>query len=143
MPYATRQNAPGIWPSKKHDWMAEGDLYGQAFVHVKPNDPGNIGELVFHRRTPRKFARGPRLVEPALASTYAECAVAKPTIQTNVQVLRGKPCVAGTRIPVALVLRYLATDDDPLEDLDLSAKDVADCLEYAALVCDYALIDGI
>jgi uncharacterized protein (DUF433 family) len=50
-------------------------------------------------------------------------------------VLVGKPVVAGTRIPVALVLGHLAQNPD-LEDLfgvypELTVEDVKACLSYA------------
>ncbi|MGD0538270.1 MAG: DUF433 domain-containing protein [Verrucomicrobiota bacterium] len=51
------------------------------------------------------------------------------------QVLRGKSCSKGTRIPAALVLGYLAggcgTDAVVKELPDLTAADVAACLDYA------------
>ncbi|HXP63497.1 MAG TPA: DUF433 domain-containing protein [Dongiaceae bacterium] len=50
------------------------------------------------------------------------------------QVLRGRPCIKGTRIPVALVLGYLAagrgTEDVLKEFPDLTAEEVAACREY-------------
>jgi uncharacterized protein (DUF433 family) len=50
-------------------------------------------------------------------------------------VLRGKPCIKGTRIPAALVLGYLASGQQPegivREFPDLTARDIAACLEYA------------
>jgi uncharacterized protein (DUF433 family) len=30
-------------------------------------------------------------------------------------------------------------DDDPTEDLDITKKDVSDCLQFAATVCDQPL----
>jgi len=56
-------------------------------------------------------------------------------IVSTPDVLRGKPRIAGTRIPVALVLGYLAagrTFDDIIAELpDLKAEDIAACLDYA------------
>jgi uncharacterized protein (DUF433 family) len=53
-------------------------------------------------------------------------------------VLRGKPCIKGTRIPAALVLDYLAagreTDTILKEFPDLTAADVVACLDYAQTV---------
>jgi uncharacterized protein (DUF433 family) len=49
------------------------------------------------------------------------------------QVLRGRPCIKGTRIPVALVLGYLAagrgTEDILKEFPDLTAEDLSACRE--------------
>ena len=51
------------------------------------------------------------------------------------QVLRGKPCIKGTRIPSAIVLGYLAAGrgtDAVVKALpDLTAADVAACLDHA------------
>ncbi len=56
-------------------------------------------------------------------------------ILSEPQILRGKPCVKGTRIPVALVLGYLAAGHDMAaiqrEFPDLTTADVAGCLDYA------------
>jgi uncharacterized protein (DUF433 family) len=74
--------------------------------------------------------------QTAIAAVYAAAAEQNPHIGSNPNILSGKPCIKGTRIPVALVLRYLAVGDDPVEDLELTKKDVSDCLEFAATVCD-------
>lgn len=71
-----------------------------------------------------------------IASVYAAAAEHNSHIESNPNILSGKPCIKGTRIPVALVLRYLAVDDDPVEDLDMTQTDVKDCLKFAARVCD-------
>lgn len=56
-------------------------------------------------------------------------------IVSEPEVLRGKPCIKGTRIPVALVLGYLAVHKSTAEILSefpgLTAADVAAALEYA------------
>ena len=56
-------------------------------------------------------------------------------ILSDPQVLRGKPCIKGTRIPAALVLGYLAagheTDAILKEFPDLTRTDVVACLDYA------------
>lgn len=74
-----------------------------------------------------------------IASAYQSAADQNPRITSNPKVLDGKPCIKGTRIPVALVLRYLAVNDDPTEDLEITRKDVSDCLQFAAAVCDQPL----
>jgi uncharacterized protein (DUF433 family) len=56
-------------------------------------------------------------------------------IMQDPDVLVGKPVVAGTRIPVALVLGHLAQNPD-LQDLfsaypELTVQDVKACLAYA------------
>lgn len=56
-------------------------------------------------------------------------------IISDPQVLHGKPCIKGTRVPAALVLGYLAAGRDRAaivrEFPDLQAEDIAACLEYA------------
>lgn len=51
-------------------------------------------------------------------------------------VLNGQPCVRGLRIPVALVLKYLAefrsAEHIVSEFPELEVEDVAECLRYAA-----------
>ena len=56
-------------------------------------------------------------------------------IETNPEVLAGKPVVAGTRIPGELVVELLA-EDWPIEEIldqypALSREDVRACLHYA------------
>ena len=50
-------------------------------------------------------------------------------------VLRGKPRIKGTRIPVSLILGYLATGNTPEEIIrefpDLTKEQIAACLDYA------------
>ena len=56
-------------------------------------------------------------------------------IESTPEVLRGKPRVTGTRIPVSLVLGYLAAghtlDEIIAEFPDLSHEQIAACLDYA------------
>ena len=56
-------------------------------------------------------------------------------IVSTPDVLRGKPRLKGTRIPVSLILGYLAngatTDDLNREFPDLTPEDVVACLSYA------------
>ena len=62
-------------------------------------------------------------------------------ILSDPQILRGKPCIKGTRIPVALVLGYLAAGRDAAaiqrEFPDLTAPDVAACLDYARELAEF------
>ncbi len=94
----------------------------------------------------RRPAKAPSLsAEPGqstIASVYAAATEQNPHIGSNANILSGKPCIKGTRIPVSLVLRYLAVGDDPVEDLELTKKDVSDCLEFAATVCDHPTRNG-
>jgi uncharacterized protein (DUF433 family) len=58
--------------------------------------------------------------------------------------MSGEPCVAGTRIPVELVLRYLATGEPESEILSafpgLTAKDIRACIDFAARVAEGAML---
>jgi uncharacterized protein (DUF433 family) len=62
-------------------------------------------------------------------------------ILSDPTVLRGKPCIKHTRIPAALVLGYLAAGRDAAaivsEFPDLTAADVAACLDYARDLADF------
>ena len=62
-------------------------------------------------------------------------------ILSDPQILRGKPCVKNTRIPAALVLGYLAAGRDTAAILrefpDLTASDVAACIDYARDLADF------
>jgi uncharacterized protein (DUF433 family) len=62
-------------------------------------------------------------------------------ILSDPQILRGKPCVKGTRIPVALILGYLAAGRDTAaiqrEFPDLTPADVAACLDYARELAEF------
>jgi Uncharacterized conserved protein len=57
-------------------------------------------------------------------------------IETKPEVLAGKPVVAGTRIPVELIVELLAEDWSTEEILDqypaLSQEDIQACLHYAS-----------
>lgn len=57
-------------------------------------------------------------------------------IVSDPQILRGKPCVKGTRIPASLVLGYLAAGQATAEIVhefpDLTSEDVMACLQFAA-----------
>ena len=62
-------------------------------------------------------------------------------IQSDPQILRGKPCIKGTRIPVALILGYLAAGRDAAairrEFPDLTEANVAACLDYARDLAEF------
>ena len=65
----------------------------------------------------------------------------KEHIVSTPDVLRGKPRVKGTRIPVSLILGYLAegktTEDILAEYPDLSREQIAACLDYARELAAY------
>ena len=56
-------------------------------------------------------------------------------------VLRGKPRIKGTRIPVSLILGYLAagnTTEEIIEELpDLAKEHIAACLDYARELSEF------
>ena len=62
-------------------------------------------------------------------------------ITSDPQILRGKPCIKDTRIPVALVLGYLAAGRDTAAILkefpDLKPADVSACLDYARDLAEF------
>ena len=62
-------------------------------------------------------------------------------IVSTPDVLKGKPRLKNTRIPVSLVLGYLAsgaTPEDVMEEFpDLTRQDVAACLRYARDLSDF------
>ena len=59
-------------------------------------------------------------------------------------ILRGKPCLKGTRIPAGLVLGYLAagktSDEIVAEFPDLTREQIAACLDYARELADFEAI---
>ena len=62
-------------------------------------------------------------------------------IVSDPQVLRGKPCIKGTRIPAALILGYLASGRSAEAILkefpDLAHGDIAACLDYARELAEF------
>ena len=62
-------------------------------------------------------------------------------IVSTPDVLRGKPRIKDTRIPVSLILGYLAagsTAEDIIREFpDLTAEDVAACLDYARDLAEF------
>ncbi|HZL94649.1 MAG TPA: DUF433 domain-containing protein [Vicinamibacterales bacterium] len=53
-------------------------------------------------------------------------------IEVDPQILHGKPCIKGTRIPAALILGYVAAGQSTADILrefpDITAEDVFACL---------------
>jgi uncharacterized protein (DUF433 family) len=68
----------------------------------------------------------------------------KTRIESDPRILRGKPCIKGTRIPVALILGYLAagksTDEILAEFPDLKGDDVTVALDYARDLADFEAV---
>ena len=62
-------------------------------------------------------------------------------IVSTADVLRGKPRIKGTRIPVSLLLGYLAaghTAEEIMAELpDLSKEQIAACLDYARALSEF------
>ena len=62
-------------------------------------------------------------------------------IVSRPDVLRGKPRIKGTRIPVSLILGYLAagnTTEEIIEEFpDLTEEDIAACLDYARELSEF------
>lgn len=60
------------------------------------------------------------------------------------EVLRGKPCLKGTRIPVALVLGHLASGKTPQQVIaefpDLTTEQIAACLDYARELAEFEAV---
>jgi uncharacterized protein (DUF433 family) len=62
-------------------------------------------------------------------------------IVSSPDIIRGKPRIKGTRIPVSLILGYLATGDSVdniiQEYPDLNKEQIAACLDYARDLADF------
>ena len=69
-------------------------------------------------------------------------------IVSTPDVLRGRPRIKGTRIPVSLILGYLAAGKDlqgALEELsnefpDLDIRAIAACLDYARELAEFEVV---
>jgi uncharacterized protein (DUF433 family) len=65
----------------------------------------------------------------------------KDHIESNPNVLRGKPRIKGTRIPVSLILGYLAAGYDAeriiVEFPDITREQIAACLDYARDLAEF------
>lgn len=68
----------------------------------------------------------------------------KDHIVSDPEILRGKPRLKGTRIPVGLVLGYLAAgktaDEIVAEFPDLSRQQIAACLDYARELAEFEAV---
>jgi len=67
----------------------------------------------------------------------------KDHIASDPEILRGKPRIKGTRIPVGLVLGYLAAGQTAEEIIaefpDLTRDQIAACLDYARDLAEFAV----
>jgi uncharacterized protein (DUF433 family) len=65
----------------------------------------------------------------------------KDHIASDPEILRGKPRLKGTRIPVSLILGYLAAGTTPegilAEYPDLTREQTAACLDYARDLAEF------
>jgi len=65
-------------------------------------------------------------------------------IVSTPDVLRGKPRIKGTRIPVSLILGYLAagnTVDKVIQEFpDLDKEQIAACLDYARELAEFEVV---
>ena len=77
-------------------------------------------------------------------NTNSEKAPWRQRIVSTPEVLSGKPRIDGTRIPVALILGYLAagkTYDEVISEFpDLKREDIVACLDYARYLADYHVV---
>jgi len=64
-------------------------------------------------------------------------------IVSSPDVLRGKPRIKGTRIPVSLILGYLAagkTFDEIIKEFpDLTKEQISACLDYARSLSEFEI----
>lgn len=62
-------------------------------------------------------------------------------IESTSNILRGKPCIKGTRIPASLILGYLAEGYDIAQIIeefpDLTTEQIAACLDYARDLAEF------
>ena len=60
------------------------------------------------------------------------------------EILRGKPRIKGTRVPVGLVLGYLAAGKSAAEIVgefpDLTSEQIAACLDYARELAEFEAV---
>ena len=79
-----------------------------------------------------------------MMNTNGEKAGWRQHIVSTPEVLSGKPRIDGTRIPVALVLGYLAagsTYDEIINEFpDLTREDIAACLDYARDLAEHKVV---
>jgi uncharacterized protein (DUF433 family) len=69
-----------------------------------------------------------------------------PRISADPNVCGGDPCIAGTRIPVHVIMSHLAAGDSVEAILNefprIERADIEACLEYAAFLCTEKAVAG-
>lgn len=79
-----------------------------------------------------------------MMNTNGEPANWRQRIVSTPEILSGKPRIDGTRIPVALILGYLAaghTHDEIISEFpDLTPTDIAACLDYARDLAEHKVV---
>lgn len=79
-----------------------------------------------------------------MMNTNSEEAGWRQHIVSTPEVLSGKPRIDGTRIPVALILGYLAagsTYDEIIKEFpDLTREHITACLDYARDLAEYKVV---
>ena len=69
-----------------------------------------------------------------------------PRISADANVCGGDPCIAGTRIPVHVIISHLAAGDSVETVLKefprIERADIEACLDYAAFLCTEKAIAG-
>ena len=65
-------------------------------------------------------------------------------IEGDPKVLRGKPRIQGTRIPVSLILGYLAAGYNPEQIIaefpDINQEQIAACLDHARELAEFEVV---
>ena len=79
-----------------------------------------------------------------MMTTNGEQAIWRQRIVSTPEVLSGKPRIDGTRIPVALILGYLAagsTYDQVIKEFpDVTRENIAACLDYARDLAEHKVV---
>ena len=79
-----------------------------------------------------------------MTTTDREETIWRQHIVSTPEVLGGKPRIDGTRIPVALILGYLAagsTYDEVIREFpDLTRENIAACLDYARDLAEHQVV---
>jgi len=65
-------------------------------------------------------------------------------VSSDPEIMHGKPCIKGTRIPVSLVVSMIADDmtiDEILNEYpSLTIETIKVALKYASLTCEYETV---
>jgi uncharacterized protein (DUF433 family) len=88
----------------------------------------------------RNAVQQARVGEMSLATALAIAAKETPTISINPNIMEGRPCIAGTRIPVRAVLRvieqYGSVDEAVRCYPHLTAEQVKDALYFSEMILE-------